>query len=94
MITMHKVSPRWSPRYNRWYAYTESGVLFYLDFSFASAGDPVEPGKDYEILGKIYAPAQRVENGPAFSLMVAAYSLLQQPVADPAVAAAPEVPIL
>lgn len=73
MITIHSITVRFSPRYNRWYAYDSSGNLIYLDTSFVSDTSGLVSGSEYELLGKIVKPSQE---GPIFVLMVAAYSMI------------------
>lgn len=70
MITIHSILVRFSTRFNRWYAYDNSGNLIYLDFSFCDSSG-LESGKEYELLGKVVKPSQ---DGPLFVLMVAAFT--------------------
>ena len=74
MITIHSIVIRYFDRFQRWYAYTDSGVLIYFDFSFSSDTDKLVSGNTYELMGKIQPPARHVDGGPAFTVIVSAFS--------------------
>ena len=74
MITLHSIVLRYHSSFNRWYGYTESGVLVYFDFSFCGEADKLVSGHTYEVMGKIHPPARHQDGGPAFTLVVVAYT--------------------
>ena len=78
MITLHSTVLRYSDRFQRWYGYTDSGVLIYFDFSFVSDADKLVPGHSYELIGKIQPSARHVDGGPAFTVVVIAFNDLDE----------------
>lgn len=76
MITLHSIVLRYHAAFNRWYGYTDAGVLIYFDFTFASDNDKPIPGHDYEVMGKIHPPARHQDGGPAFTVVVISFSEL------------------
>lgn len=74
MITFHSLVCRYNDRFSRWYAYTDSGLLIYLDFSLAlDKNNPPVSANSYKVTGKLMPSPRTGEGNPIAIVMVVKY---------------------
>lgn len=74
MITFSSIICRYHERFSRWYAYTDSGLLIYFDFTLAlDENKPLESGSAYKIVGKLMPSPRSGEGNPIAIVMVVGY---------------------
>lgn len=78
MITLHSITLKWNNSFSRWYCYTDTGLLIYIDISICPEAEKLSAGMILDLRGKLIPPPMHKDGGPIASLLVMHYALKNQ----------------